>query len=251
MLQVLLERMLRIRGREHQYTASVASDLGLALLKLNRPAEAEVIFREKVIKTEERCFGANSARCLYSTHSLAKSITCQGNRARDHEAERLLRDLIVRQTGAFAPNDPECLRVSADLSYNLMSQKDMPGGASKIREAATILGDLVPRYKEVMGGEAPETADVELAWADALLWSEEQKSRNLGSEVLNQNVERRKRIFGRDHPATRHAMRTRDRLRDEFEGGGGFGRVPHRSRPPKDKASRDGGDDRRRRRSQG
>jgi tetratricopeptide (TPR) repeat protein len=127
--------------------------LALALLKQNRPAEAQ--FRE-LIKLDEKILGPEHPDTLDNRANLAVALNNQGNYA---EAELQLRELIKLDEKVLGPDHPQTLGSRSNLASTLTAEGKYAEAEAESRAILTIA-------EKTMGPEDSNTLITrnDLAW---------------------------------------------------------------------------------------
>src|SRR5207248_190993 len=136
----------RVLGPEHPDTLRDQNNLGYALGKQHRFAEAETQFRE-VISIEEKVLGSEHPATFRSRIGLAGVLSQEGKYA---EADAQCRDVIALQEKLVGSEHPSTAYSCYKFAYQLARQ-------GKTKEAAEFALRAATAARNVLGEDHPDT----------------------------------------------------------------------------------------------
>lgn len=196
-----LEIRSQVLGLEHLYTGLSSGHLGLALLRLDRKAEAESLLR-KAARINSRTWGPTDPGTLDSSANVGQAIAAQGRYA---EAENFycdLCDVSKRELGTEHPITLKCLNLFAINK----------GQQGNHEEAEKLFREVLEVRKRVLRPDHPQTLNTMNLLAKQI----ERRGRSAEAEkIIRELLAAQRRVLGPEHPATLASLKG---LGDKIDG---------------------------------
>ena len=176
----------KLSGPDSQEAAVALHDLGLALCKEDKLAEAESTF-QKAIEIRRHLFGGGNAELADSLNSLA---TVYRHQKRLTESEALTREALGIRRNLFGEDSLE----AADTLHNLSV---VLGDEGKRAEAEATAREMLEMRRRLVGNNHPLVAAAlaDVAWA-ATASGKLEEAEAVGGEALAM----RRNLLGDEHP---------------------------------------------------
>jgi len=185
----------RIQGPDHPDVIATMYNLGRTLDSPGNAADAEALFR-KVYDQRRRAMGANHPDTLRAMHSLAAAIRTQLNRARDSEAESLLRQGFQLSQSTLGPSDSITLTMAVSLTMILNDEL-------KLDEAVPLAQQTLKQCESSLGTAHPLTIKALTNLGVTFYIREDFPA---AVEYMRKAWEQEKAVYGDSHPEALFSM---------------------------------------------